>query len=126
MAKLRDEPPSPESPMRHYLSVTTALATVRYEAEIVGWDDKRALSPAKRHVLNRIIYCLQPGEGGVYDASRSNEGRSVNLLHVRRLRKLKKPFRVDRLVKSSDGKAVSPNRATAGGWSYIKGDVRTV
>ncbi len=125
ITRLRDDPPSSEAPMRIFLSTTSALSTVRYEGEIVGWDDKRTLSPGKRHVLSRLIYCLQPTEGGVYDASRSSAGKSVNLLHVRRLSKLKSPFRVDRLVKISDGRPVSANRTTSGGWSYVR-DPRAV
>lgn len=119
MLKLRDDPPTIESPMRLFLSTTTDLATVRYAAEIVGWDDKRTLSDSKRHVLNRIIYCLQPTEGGVYDASRTAEGKSVNLLHVRRVQRLESAFSVERLIKVSDGKPVSPGRTTAGGWVYV-------
>jgi hypothetical protein len=125
MTRLRDDPPTTEAPMRVYLSTTTALSTVRYEGEIVGWDDKRKLSPGKRRVLSRLIYCLQPTEGGVYDASRSPDGQSVNLLHIRRLRRVKTPFRVDRLIKISDGKPVSASRTTAGGWSYVR-DSRAV
>ena len=122
MVKLRDNPPTIESPMGLFLSITTDLATVRYTAEIVGWDNKRTLSDSKRHVLNRIIYCLQPTEGGVYDASRTGEGKSVNLLHVRRLQRLESPFSVERLIKVSDGESVSAGRTTAGGWAYVRSD----
>lgn len=120
MVELRDDPPTVESPMTLFLSVTSDLPTVRYAAEIVGWDDKRELPPQKRNVLNRLLYCLQPGEGGLYDAARTDEGKSVNLLHIRRLRRLPSPFGVERLIKTSDGKPVSPNRSTSGGWSYVR------
>ncbi|MDY0340804.1 MAG: hypothetical protein RBS17_06295 [Coriobacteriia bacterium] len=120
MVELRDDPPTVEAPMTLFLSVTSDLPTVRYAAEIVGWDDKRELSPQKRNVLNRLLYCLQPGEGGLYDAARTDEGKSVNLLYIRRLRKLQTPFGVERLIKTSDGKPVSPNRSTSGGWSYVR------
>ncbi len=122
MRKLRDQRPTVESPMRLFLSVTTDLATVRYAAEIVGWDDKRVLSDAKRHALNRIIRPLQPNEGELYDASPTGDGKSVNLLHIRRLQRLEPPFSVERLVKSSDGNSVSAGRTTAGGWVYVKSD----
>jgi len=120
IAKLRDEPPTTESPMRLFLSTTDSLATVSYEAEIVGWDDKRTLTDKKRQVLNRIIYCLQPDEGGLYDASRAGEGKSVNLLHVRRLHKLNPPSSVDHLVKTGDSEPLSTGRTTAGGWAYVR------
>jgi len=120
MVELRNDPPTVDSPMTLFLSVTSDLATVSHAAEIVGWDDKRELSVEKRNVLNRLLYCLQPGEGGLYDAARTDEGKSVNLLHIRRLSKLPSPFGVERLLKTSDGKPVSPNRSTSGGWSYVR------
>ncbi len=122
MAKLRDDPPTIDLPMRLFASTTTDLATVSYTAEIVGWDYKRALPYEKRHALNRIIYCLQPGEGGVYDSSPSGDGTSANLLHVRRLQRLAIPFPVNKLIKTSDGKPVSAGRTTAGGWAYVRSE----
>jgi hypothetical protein len=101
------------------MSVTSDLPTVQYVAEIVGWDDKRQLGERKRAALNRLIWTLQPKEGGLYDAARAG-GQSVNLLHVRRVRKLATPFSVARLVNVTDGEFVSDRRATAGGWVYVK------
>src|SRR5947209_11385202 len=66
IAHLRDEPPSVENPMSLVLSLTDDLATIHYATEIVGWDDKTQLSPAKRDVLNRVIAALQPGEKELY------------------------------------------------------------
>jgi hypothetical protein len=122
IAKLRDDPPAVEDPMRLLMSVTSDLPTVQYVAEIVGWDDKRHLGEQKRAVLNRLIWTLQPNEGGLYDAARGQGGESVNLLHVRRVRKLATPFSVARLVNASDGEFVSDRRTTAGGWVYVKTD----
>ncbi len=120
ITRLRDDLPSVESPMRLLMSITDDLATVHYTAEIVGWDDKRNLSKEKRKVLNRLIYTLQPNEGGLYDASRVEDRESVNLLHVRRLRRLAKPFNVSQLVKIADSELMSDRRTTAGGWAYVK------
>jgi hypothetical protein len=120
IAKLRDDPPSVDDPMLLLISVTTDLPTVHYVAEIVGWDDKRSLPERKRRVLNRLICTLQPNEGGLYDASRTESGESVNLLHVRRVRRLSKPFAVSQLVNAGDGQPVSDRRTTAGGWVYVK------
>jgi len=120
ITRLRDDPPSVESPMRLLMSLTNDLATVHYTAEIVGWDDKRNLSKEKRKVLNRLIYTLQPNEGGLYDASRAEDRESLNLLHVRRLRRLSKPFNVSQLVKTADSEPMSDKRTTAGGWAYVK------
>jgi hypothetical protein len=120
IVRLRDDPPSVDDPMRLLISLTTDLPTVRYTAEIVGWDDKRRLPGTPRHrVLNRLICTLQPNEGGLYNLSQATDGESVNLLHIRRLRALASPFSVSRLCKT-DGEAVSDQRATAGGWAYIQ------
>lgn len=93
IAHLRDDPPSIDEPMLLVLSVTDDLATIHYAADIVGWDDKTRLSAAKRRVLNRVIGALQPGEKELYDASEATDGRSVNLLYVRHVRRLHKPSR---------------------------------
>src|SRR3954453_23746534 len=59
IARLRDDPPSVHDPMQLLLSLTNDLPTVRYAAEIVGWDDKRLLPGTPRHrVLNRLICTL--------------------------------------------------------------------
>jgi hypothetical protein len=119
---LRDDPPRVEDPVRLFLSVTTDLPTVRYEAEIVGWDDKRHLPKERSHAISRLIWCLQPGEGGLYDASRVEGSPSVNLLHIRRLLELQKPFSVSRLIKTVDGQPVSAGRTTSGGWIYVRAE----
>jgi hypothetical protein len=117
--RLRDDRPSVDDPMQLLVSLTTSLATVSFSGEIVGWDDKRQLPGSARHrVLNRLICTLQPNEGGLYNLSQAQDGESVNLLHVRRLR-LAKPFSVSRLTKS-DGEPESDHRTTAGGWAYIR------
>ena len=117
---LRDDRPSDEEPVLLYISITTDLSKVHYIAEIVGWDDKRQISPEKKNVLNRVIWALQPKETGLYDASRVEGKPSVNLLHVRRLRKVDPPFPVSRLIKTTDGQSVSLGRTTAGGWVYVR------
>ncbi len=119
IVNLRELPPTLDDPVQLLISTTTELPTVQYTAEIVGWDDKLSLSDEKRHVLSRIIWTLQPREGGLYDLSKVPNAKSANLLHVRRLRKLQEPFEVSRLVKTNDGTPVSPDRTTAGGWSYV-------
>lgn len=117
---LRNDPPTPEDPVRLYISVTTDLSTVKYAGEIVGWDDKIKLSEGKHNALSRLIWTLQPTETGLYDASRVEGKLSVNLLHVRRIHQLTQPFSVERLTKTSDGQPVSPKRTTSGGWVYVK------
>lgn len=115
---LRDNRPSVDDPMRLFLSITTDLPTVHYTAEIVGWYDKRKISEEERFVFNRLIWTLQPNEGGLYDASPVGKP-SVNLIHIRRLHKLNSPYSVTNLIKTSDNEPVSPDRTTAGGWAYV-------
>lgn len=116
---LRDNPPTIDDPTHLFLSITTDLPTIHYAAEIVGWDDKRTLPEEKHDAVNRLIWTLQPGETGLYDASRVEGKQSVNLLYVRRLHKLDQPFTVAELTKTTDGLPVSPDRTTAGGWVYV-------
>lgn len=123
--RLREDPPSVEDPMLLLISVTSGLPDVAYAAEIVGWDDKKKLDEnVKRfNVLSRLVWTLQPQEGGLYDLARSGEGKSLNLLHIRRLTPLGSAgFKVSELVKSVDGTPVSDQRATAGGWVYIRSE----
>jgi len=120
IVRLRDHPPTVDDPMRLLISLTTDLPTVLYTAEIVGWNDKRRLPGTPQHrVLNRLICTLQPNEGGLYNLSTAEDGESVNLLHVRRLRKLSTPFSVSRLAKTEGG-PVSDHRTTSGGWAYVQ------
>jgi len=98
MVLLKENPPSIDSPMRLFVSLTDDLSHVHYEGEVVGWEDKRLLPKRKRDVLTHIIQVLQPDETGLYDASPTGK-ESINLLYVRRLRKLDVPFSVEQLTK---------------------------
>jgi 5-methylcytosine-specific restriction protein A len=117
IVRLAENPPTVEDPVRLFASVTDDLATVHYTGEIAGWDDKRTLGDAKLEVLNRVISHLQPGEGEVYVEVGGK--KCVNLLYVRRLRKLSRPFPVDQLINVNAGWALSTKRATSGGWVYV-------
>lgn len=117
---LRDHGPAPESPIQVFFSTTDDLQTVRYRAEIVGWDDKRLLSPTRRGLINRLIAALQPGEKELYNATAAEGGESVNLLHLWRLRPIDPPFRVGTLIKIDDGQPLSENRSRSGGWAYVQ------
>ena len=121
MVELQDSPPTVESALKLYLSITTDLPMVHYKAEIVGWEDKRQIARPKWKALERLLWTLQPHEGGLYDMSQAVDGQSVNLLYVRRLQRLDPPFSVDRLEKFFGGGSVSTSRTTAGGWTYLSG-----
>ena len=77
--------------------------------------------PFSYHTYNfTLLVRHTPREKELYDASMMEGGRSVNLLHVRRTRRVPKPFSVARLIKTTDGTPVSDQRTTAGGWTYIR------
>src|SRR5258708_35701931 len=119
IVELADHPPSTDSPVNLFLSLTEDLPTVRYTCEIVGWNDKRGLTGRKREIIDTVIRAFQPTEDGVYAvAERGIE--PVNLLSVRRMRELSRPFSVAELTKIADGQPVSTNRQTSGGWVYVK------
>lgn len=114
IVRLRDNIPSPEFPVTLYASTTDELATISYTADIVGWENKRTINPARRQEVDAILEKHQPTEPGL-------EGNSgINLIHVRRMTKLETPFSVGELIKISDGKPLSANRSRAGGFSYIR------
>ena len=117
IASFVDNSPSVDDPVRLLMSVTDDLATVHYVCEIVGWDDKSKIPHPKRRLLNRLVYSFQWTDDGIY--MESNGKPCVNLLYVRRMRKLSKPFSVAELTLTSTGKPHSPDRTTAGGWSYV-------
>jgi|JI10StandDraft_1071094.scaffolds.fasta_scaffold1069546_1 5-methylcytosine-specific restriction protein A len=117
---VRDTPPSAEAPMLLVLSTTEDLGSIQYACEIIGWDDKRTLPDAKRIVLTRVIGALQANENGLYDASGAGNGQSVNLLHVRKMRRVKTPFSVTRLIKTVDNMPIAGSRSTSGGWTYVQ------
>jgi hypothetical protein len=116
---LAEEPPSVEDPVRLLASITSNLPTVHYVGQIVGWDDKRELGEAKLEALRRVIGPLQPTEDGVYGKTESGDWDCVNLLYVRRLRKLDKPFSVAELTNARSGGPLSTNRSQPGGWVYV-------
>jgi hypothetical protein len=117
---LRDDPPTVEDPMRLFLSVTDNLPIVSYSAEIVDWEDKTKLTESKRNAINRLLWTLQPNEGGLYNESRVEGKESLNLLYVRRLTKLNNPFSVSELIKTSNGQPLSTERTMSGGFSYVQ------
>lgn len=116
---LAEDPPSVEVPVRLFVSITDDLPTVHYVGEIVGWEDKRELGEAKLEALRRVIGPLQPTEHGVYGKTDSGDWDCVNLLYVRRLRKLSKLFSVAELTNARSGGPLSTNRSQAGGWVYV-------
>lgn len=118
---LAENLPSVNDPVRLLMSLTTDLPNVHFICEIVGWENKQILSDEKLDVLNKLIYSLQwPGEPGIYKTLGNSNKKPLNLLFVRRMERLSKPFSVTQLKKSSSGEPLSPDRSTSGGWTYIE------
>ena len=99
MTAFADNPPTPEDSVRVYISTTDDLNHVRYVAEIVNWEDKGQIPPDRRSLLNKRIRKLQPEEKEIYPTVRGKECR--NLLSIKNLRPLGKPFSVAQLTKIS-------------------------
>jgi 5-methylcytosine-specific restriction enzyme A len=59
-------PPSPNSPVRLYVSTTDNLSRICYTAEIVRWEDKREISDARRREVLRHLERFQPKECGLF------------------------------------------------------------
>ena len=118
IAALRDSPPSKDDSVLLYASTTSDLERVHYTAEIVRWDDKTQLGPARRNLIERRLAQYQPTEDGLYDAAGDGDGTSINLLTVRNIVKIPEPFPVEHLIKVSDNQPHG-KRTTAGGWSYV-------
>jgi 5-methylcytosine-specific restriction endonuclease McrA len=115
--RLSESPPSEESPWKLYLSLTTSLALVSYEADIVYWRDKSTLSEAELHTLNAHFRTHQPQEGEVH-LSTPEKVQGLNLLGILRLRRLDPRVVVSAFTKTSDDLPLG-DRTRAGGWSYV-------
>lgn len=107
-----------EQPVRALFTPTDDLSMVRYTAEIVGWEDKRDLSPQRRNEVHAHIVRYQPGEIELY--LKNNKGEEcANLITVRNVEMIRNPFPVTVLIKVSDGKPHGI-RSQAGGWSEVR------
>ena len=116
---LDEHPPSTADPVQLFLSTTEKLSEVAYTCEIVRWEDKRELKEYRIAQLNRTLSEFQPTEEGIYGLGEPGKPDMVNLLHVRRMKKLATPFSVSELRNIKDQQPLSTNRSRAGGWTYI-------
>ena len=113
-------PPTPESPVALYLSLTDSLNTASYRANVIGWQDKRELAKDKAALesAQSRIKEFQPSEKeGIYLEDKGKE--YVNLITVIDVQPLESPFPVSRLIKTSNGKPLE-KKTRAGGWSYVR------
>ena len=89
---LAEYPPSTADPVRLFISTTEKLSEVAYTCEIVGWEDKRELKEFRLAQLNRTLSEFQSAEASIYGLDEPGKRDMVNLLHVRRMKKLSPPF----------------------------------
>lgn len=122
---LRDNTPTPETPITLYASVTGDLNKVAYTAQVVGWEDKTTMNVSRQEEVIAVMRRYQPKYQGpfndpeLYNNSGADGKTSPNLLHIRNLVKVAIPFSVTHLIKVSDGMPLAANRARGGGWSYV-------
>jgi 5-methylcytosine-specific restriction endonuclease McrA len=116
---LEKKQPTVDHTIRLYISVTTSLGIVSFQATIVGWYDKRKLTDKTTRLseFNERINELQPKEGGIH-LKLKNGNACVNLLLIRNLERLVSPFAVSHLRKVSDDTCLKV-RSRAGGWSPV-------
>jgi 5-methylcytosine-specific restriction protein A len=106
---LKERAPSPENPIRLYISTSANLSLLSYTAEIIGWEDKRELSAKRKKEVTAYLRKWQEGE-------RSFEG--VNLITIQDLTKLKSRISTGALTKTSNDLPLK-ERKQAGGWSEV-------
>lgn len=114
--KLALSPPSPAQPVRLYISTTDNLANICYTADIVGWENKKKISPERRNILNAHMTKYQPVEKEIYETAKGKD--CVNLISIRNMRKMANPFLISNLIKVSDGYPHKV-RTQSGRWSYV-------
>jgi hypothetical protein len=117
--KLHDQRPTPQQPVRLYVSTTDSLNTVSYVADIVDWKDKRGINEREWLELDRRIKERQPNEEGMNTGGRRGSGPpSANLIAIRDLHKLAKPFPITELILEVAGRPPG-ERTTSGGHCYV-------
>lgn len=114
---LKNQPPTPETPVTLYISTTGELSKICYVAEIIRWEDKRYLSEERRQ---EVIQQLQrwPGEVKLVTGDWREGEKPVNLLTIRALRQTETLHSTSLLRKVSDGHVLR-RRTRSGGWSEV-------
>ena len=117
IAKLAESPPTPEAALTTFISLTSSLSFISYQAKIIGWDNKSEIASTRLGELNAHIQKYQPSEKEIY--RESNGKLCINLISVVDVEQLEEQFPIANLVKISDQTLLKP-RSTSGGWSYVK------
>lgn len=95
IAELEKACPTSAKPVRLYLSTSDDLSIVRYVADIVGWEDKRAISEERVGAVNSHLRQHQPGEGRGGDRAwrKWRSGAGEPHLHIQPYRLARPVFR---------------------------------
>lgn len=115
---LKKQRPSPESPIRLYISTTENLSQICYTAEVIQWQDKRELSDRRREEVVALFKRNQPGEADYFAEFDKAANKAVNLVTIRSLQAVDTLHSTSILRKVSDGLPLK-KRARAGGWSEV-------
>jgi 5-methylcytosine-specific restriction endonuclease McrA len=115
---LRANQPTPEKPIKLYLSTTKQLSQICYVAEIIRYEDKRILSDTRRAEVQKHLEEFQPGEVSFFVGEEEGGDKAVNLITIRDLRKLETSYSTSLLRKVSDELPLK-KRTRAGSWSEV-------
>lgn len=108
--------PTPENPIRVYISLTDSLSVVSFRALIVAWRDKREMTTEEVEEINRRIR-ERNCEEEIY-LTGGGEQITTNLISIVKLERLLSPIPVSSFIKTSDKMPLKP-RTQSGGWSYV-------
>ena len=118
ISMLRKYKPCPSNPIRLYLSTTGNLSQICYTALIVGWEDKRELSAARRSAVLSELEEFQQGEVNLFNAVEDAGKKAVNLITINNLHRLDNHYSTALLKEVSDDLPLK-KRTRSGGWSEV-------
>ncbi len=118
ISMLKAQQPTPEGPIRLYISTTRNLSHICYTAKIIRWEDKRELPEWRRQQVNKHLVRFQPGEVKLFRGIEEVGEKAVNLLTIRELKRLDTLYSTSLLRKVSDGLSLK-KRTRSGGWSEV-------
>jgi 5-methylcytosine-specific restriction enzyme A len=119
ITQFKEEQPNYDAPWTVYISITGGenLNYIWYAAQIVGWDDKQALSEDELASLNERIRKFQPKEGSIY--LKNHKGKECkNLIHIINLKRLSNRRCITNLVLQS-GSNHELRGGYGGGFAYV-------
>ena len=103
ISMLRKNKPSPNSPIRLYISTTDNLSHICYTGSVIGWEDKRKLSQQRYNEVLQHLEEYQRGEINLFTGVEEVGKKAVNLITIRNLQQLETFHATAILRKVSDG-----------------------